>query len=97
VSLVVPPFETLRTAHDRGEVSAGLDVFSGGVVDTVDAGVVEPVHAKRQVLDSATEAANLVLRIDAIISAGDLSEILGRDEELREGENQSVDVSGGTN
>jgi len=87
----------LRTAHDRGEVSAGLDVFSGGVVDTVDAGVVEPVHAKRQVLDSATEAANLVLRIDAIISAGDLSEILGRDEELREGENQSVDVSGGTN
>ena len=86
----------LRTAHERGDVSAGLDVFTGGVVDTVESGVVEPVHAKKQVLDSATEAANLVLRIDAIISAGDLSEILGQDEELREGGDPSDEISGGT-
>jgi len=63
----------LRAAHDDGDVSAGLDVYSGDVVNTLDAGVVEPAHAKRQALSSAVEAANLVLKIDDIIAAGDLS------------------------
>ncbi|MFB6298057.1 MAG: thermosome subunit beta [Salinirussus sp.] len=63
----------LRSAHDDGDTRAGLNVFSGDVEDTFDAGVVEPAHAKRQALASAAEAANLVLKIDDIISAGDLS------------------------
>ncbi len=63
----------LRAAHDAGDETAGLDVFTGDVVDTYDAGVVEPAHAKRQALASASEAANLVLKIDDIIAAGDLS------------------------
>ncbi|MFT4881714.1 MAG: chaperonin GroEL (HSP60 family), partial [Salinirussus sp.] len=52
---------------------AGLNVFTGDVEDAFDAGIVEPAHAKRQAVSSATEAANLVLKIDDIISAGDLS------------------------
>ena len=63
----------LRAAHEDGDETAGLDVFTGDVVDTSDAGVVESAHAKRQALSSATEAANLVLKIDDIIAAGDLS------------------------
>ena len=63
----------LRAAHDDGEETAGLNVFTGDVVDTFDAGVVEPAHAKQQAISSATEAANLVLKIDDIIAAGDLS------------------------
>ena len=63
----------LRAAHDDGDESAGLNVFTGDVVDTFEAGVVEPAHAKQQALSSATEAANLVLKIDDIIAAGDLS------------------------
>nr|WP_276298421.1 thermosome subunit beta [Halomicroarcula sp. ZS-22-S1] len=63
----------LRSAHERGEVSAGLNVFSGDVENTLEAGVVEPEHAKRQAISSAAEAANLVLKIDDIIAAGDLS------------------------
>ncbi|MFQ3318632.1 MAG: thermosome [Natronomonas sp.] len=63
----------LRAAHDEGDENAGLNVFTGEVVDTSDAGVVEPAHAKQQALSSATEAANLVLKIDDIIAAGDLS------------------------
>jgi thermosome len=63
----------LRAAHADGQVQAGLNVFSGDVVDTFDAGVVEPAHAKEQALSSASEAANLVLKIDDIIAAGDLS------------------------
>jgi thermosome len=63
----------LRSAHDDGEAAAGLNVFTGDVVDTFDAGIVESAQAKRQALASATEAANLVLKIDDIIAAGDLS------------------------
>ena len=63
----------LRAAHEAGDQSAGLDVFAGEVVDTADAGVVETAHAKEQAIASAAEAANLVLKIDDIISAGDLS------------------------
>jgi thermosome len=63
----------LRAAHEDGQVRAGLNVFSGDVVDTFEAGVVEPAHAKEQAISSATEAANLVLKIDDIIAAGDLS------------------------
>jgi len=63
----------LRAAHEGGDEHAGLNVFSGEVVDAFEAGVVEPAHAKEQALASATEAANLVLKIDDVISAGDLS------------------------
>nr|WP_209019542.1 thermosome subunit beta [Halorussus marinus] len=70
----------LRSAHESGDERAGLDVYSGDVEDTFDAGVVEPAHSKEQVASSATEAANLVLKIDDIISAGDLSTDKGDDE-----------------
>mgnify|MGYP000049370099 FL=1 len=63
----------LRAAHDDGDEAAGLNVFTGDVVDTFEAGVVESAHAKQQGISSAAEAANLVLKIDDIIAAGDLS------------------------
>jgi len=56
-----------------GDTEAGLNVFSGEVENTTEAGVVETAHAKEQAIASAAEAANLVLKIDDIISAGDLS------------------------
>ncbi|RLM76598.1 thermosome subunit beta [Halorubrum sp. Atlit-26R] len=70
----------LRAAHEAGDQNAGLDVFAGEVVNTADAGVVETAHAKEQAISSAAEAANLVLKIDDIISAGDLSTSGGDDE-----------------
>jgi thermosome len=63
----------LRAAHEDGRKRAGLNVFTGDVEDTFEAGVVEPAHAKEQAIASAQEAANLVLKIDDIIAAGDLS------------------------
>ncbi len=71
----------LRAAHEDGQIRAGLNVFSSEIEDTFEAGVVEPAHAKEQAVTSATEAANLVLKIDDIISAGDLSTDKGDDEE----------------
>jgi len=70
----------LRAEHEGGDTHAGLNAFTGNVEDTFDAGIVEPAHAKEQALASATEAANLVLKIDDIIAAGDLS-TSGGDEE----------------
>jgi thermosome len=63
----------LRAAHSDGEERTGLNVFSGDVEDTFEAGVVETPSTKKQALTSASEAANLVLKIDDIISAGELS------------------------
>jgi thermosome len=77
------PIDTLvdlRAAHEDGDKNAGLNVFSGEVEDTYEAGVVEPAHAKEQAASSTAEAANLVLKIDDIISAGDLSTDKGDDE-----------------
>ncbi|MDS0296339.1 thermosome subunit beta [Halogeometricum luteum] len=70
----------LRSAHEDGETHAGLNVFTGEVEDTFEAGIVEPAHAKEQAISSAQEAANLVLKIDDIIAAGDLSTSGGDDE-----------------
>ncbi len=64
---------SLRSAHQNGEERAGLNVNSGEVEDTFEAGIVETARAKKQAVSSASEAANLVLKIDDIISAGDLS------------------------
>ena len=71
----------LRAAHDDGDERAGLNAWTGDVENTFDAGIVEPAHAKEQAVTSASEAANLVLKIDDIISAGDLSTDKGDDEE----------------
>ncbi len=59
----------LRAAHDKGQRTAGLDVFTGEVVDSLKAGVVEPLKTKMQALKSASEATEMILRIDDVISA----------------------------
>jgi thermosome len=63
----------LRAAHSEGNEQVGINVHTGEVENTFDAGIVETPGAKKQALSSAGEAANLVLKIDDIISAGDLS------------------------
>jgi thermosome len=63
----------LRSQHDGGATGAGLDAYTGDVVDMEADGVVEPLRVKSQAIESATEAATLILRIDDVIAAGDLS------------------------
>jgi len=62
----------LRATHDGGDTSAGLDAYTGEVVNMEDGGVVEPLRVKTQAIESATEAAVMILRIDDVIAAGDL-------------------------
>ncbi|NYT05355.1 MAG: thermosome subunit [Methanomicrobiales archaeon] len=54
----------LKAAHSEGKKYAGLDVFTGKIVDMYEAGVIEPVRVKRQAVQSASEAACMLIRVD---------------------------------
>jgi len=58
----------LRSAHENSYYM-GLDVFQGDVVDMYRVGVIEPQRVKKQAIQSAAEAAELILRIDDVISS----------------------------
>ncbi len=57
----------LRAAHEKS-FYIGLDVFAGDVVDMYQAGVVEPQRVKKQAIQSAAEATEMILRIDDVIA-----------------------------
>ena len=61
----------LRTkSKEAGKARYGIDVFKGKVADLSTRDIYEPLTVKNQVINSATEAACMILRIDDIISAG---------------------------
>ncbi len=69
------PIDTLvalRAEHENKKQEMGVNVFSGGVTDMLKAGVVEPLKVKIQALKSSTEVAEMILRIDDVISASKL-------------------------
>ena len=59
----------LRQAHKKGQKHAGLNVFTGKVVNMMSEEVIEPLRVGTQAIQSATEAAVMVLRIDDVIAA----------------------------
>jgi chaperonin GroEL (HSP60 family) len=60
----------LRSAHQKKKgVTMGVTVFSGGVTNMLEEGVIEPVWVKQQALKSAAEVASMILRIDDVIAA----------------------------
>ena len=59
----------LRKAHAEGKSTFGVNVFEGGVMDMRAANVLEPVRVVEQAIQSATETAVMILRIDDVISS----------------------------
>ena len=59
----------LRSAHEKGEKTAGLDVFKAEPTDMKKAGVIEPLRVKTQAISSGTESATMILRIDDVIAS----------------------------
>jgi len=59
----------LRNEHEKGKKTAGVDIFSGKIIDMEKAGVIEPLKIKTQAIASASEAAEMILRIDDVIAA----------------------------
>jgi len=65
------PIDTLielRTRHEDGDTTAGLDLQRAEVTDMAAAGVLEPLYVKHQAITSAVEAVNLIVRIDNAVS-----------------------------
>ena len=60
---------SLRSQHEKGVKSAGLDMDTGKPVDMLKLGVVEPLRVKTQAINSAAEAAIMILRIDDVIAS----------------------------
>ncbi|MBI2658023.1 TCP-1/cpn60 chaperonin family protein [Candidatus Woesearchaeota archaeon] len=58
----------LRAAHDRKQKWAGIDVFTGKVIDAWGKGVIEPLKMKTQAISSASEVAIMILRIDDVVA-----------------------------
>lgn len=73
VSGGLDPIDTivdLRTSHDDGELATGL-VFEGesGTTDDVrEHGIIEPLAVKARTITGATEAANLLVRVDDVVA-----------------------------
>ncbi|MFH0889771.1 MAG: thermosome subunit beta [Candidatus Aenigmatarchaeota archaeon] len=63
----------LRAEHDAGNVSAGVDVLAGKISDMEKLNVIDPLKTKIQAISSASEAAEMILRIDDVISASKLN------------------------
>ena len=59
----------LRKAHSEGKSTHGVNVYKGGVVDMAKAKVFEPSRVVEQAIQSASETAVMILRIDDVISS----------------------------
>lgn len=57
----------LRAAHRKGNSIAGLDMDLGAIGDMKALGITESFKLKQQVLLSAAEAAEMILRVDNIL------------------------------
>jgi thermosome len=59
----------LRSKHGAGQTTVGVDVMAGKVGELKDKAIWEPVIVKKQAIKSAAEAAQMILRIDDVISS----------------------------
>ena len=59
----------LKAAHSKKQKWAGIDVFTGKVMDAWKKGVIEPLKIKTQAVSSAAEVAVMILRIDDVIAS----------------------------
>lgn len=70
------PIDTLvalRSDHEKKKLNNGVNIFKGGTIDMISQGVIEPLKIKTQALKSSADAAEMILKIDDIVSAAKLS------------------------
>ena len=72
---VVNTLVELRNSHSQRNPkrTSGIDVFTGKIVNMQSRRVMEPLRVKTQAVNSATEVANMILRIDDVIAAKSFS------------------------
>lgn len=65
------PIDTLieiRSKQAQGNKWFGVDVLNTKIADIYKKGILEPLVVKEQIIKSATEVANMILRIDDVIA-----------------------------
>ncbi len=62
----------LREAHAKGSKWTGIEVIEGKTGDLFNGGILEPLRVVRQAIRSASEATELILRIDDVIQSKEL-------------------------
>lgn len=63
---------SLNNAYDEGKFNFGISPDDSNIADMKELGVMEPLRVKTQAIQSAAEAASILLRIDDVVSAKDL-------------------------
>jgi chaperonin GroEL (HSP60 family) len=63
----------LKNAHAKGQKNAGLNVYTGKIVDMKKDGVIEPMRSKRQAIQSSAEAAIMLIRVDDMMITSEKS------------------------
>ncbi|MGD2106585.1 MAG: thermosome subunit alpha [Nitrosopumilaceae archaeon] len=58
----------LRSKQNAGDRYTGVDVINGVIANFENLGVMEPLKVKEQIIKSATETANMILRIDNVVA-----------------------------
>jgi archaeal chaperonin len=61
----------LKSRHDSGERNVGLNLFNKKIENVLEAKIIEPYRIKSQAISSASEVANMILRIDDVIASSD--------------------------
>ena len=59
----------LKSRHESGERNAGLNLFTNKIENVLQARIIEPFKIKSQAIDSASEVAIMILRIDDVIAS----------------------------
>ena len=59
----------LRSRQSAGERFTGVDVINGTIANFEKLRIMEPVKVKEQIIKSATETANMILRIDNVVAS----------------------------
>ncbi len=66
----------LKAAHETRK-NDGINLFTGKVEDSIKAGIIEPLKIKTQAINSASEVAMMILRIDDVLASGKSSGGMG--------------------
>jgi thermosome len=68
----IDPIDTLtelKSKHDSGERNAGLNLFNNKIENVLEARIIEPYNIKSQAINSASEVAVMILRIDDVVAS----------------------------
>jgi thermosome len=67
----------LKSRHDHGESNAGINIFTDQITDSLREGIIEPSRIKIQAINSATEVATMILRIDDVLASKSKNSVSG--------------------